>query len=87
MCISSSMSLEALLEKAGEKLLENAPEIFSGEPKEVRELRKQEIAGTDEQSGRQEYYFGLLTEEEQRGYREMLDRDPEPGEGILPYGL
>lgn len=62
----------SLLEKAGEKLFENAPEIFSGEPKEVRELRKQEIAGTDEQSGRQEYYFGLLTEEEQRGYREML---------------
>ena len=29
----------SLLEKAGEKLLENAPEIFSGEPKEVRELR------------------------------------------------
>ena len=62
----------SLLENAGEKLFENAPEIFSGEPKEVRELRKQEIAGTDEQSGRQEYYFGLLTEEEQRGYREML---------------
>lgn len=62
----------SLLEKAGEKLFENAPEIFSGEPKEVRELRKQKIAGTDEQSGRQEYYFGLLTEEEQRGYREML---------------
>ena len=62
----------SLLEKAGEKLFENAPEIFSGEPKEVRELRKQKIAGTDEQSGRREYYFGLLTEEEQRGYREML---------------
>ena len=46
----------------------------------MRELRKQEIAGTDEQSGRQEYYFGLLTEEEQRGYREMLTGHPGPGE-------
>ena len=63
---------ENWLEKAGEKLWDNVPAVFSGEPKEVRELRKQEVARTDEQSVRQEYYFGLLTEEEQRGYREML---------------
>lgn len=62
----------SLLEKAGEKLFKNLPQIFSGEPKEVQELRSQEVTGTDEQSGSQEYYFGLLTEEEQRGYREML---------------
>ena len=30
-----------LLVKVGEGLLDNAPEIFSGEPKEVRDLRKQ----------------------------------------------
>ena len=60
-----------LLVKVGEGLLDNAPEIFSGEPKEVRDLRKQEVADTEGTS--QEYYFGLLNEEEQRGYREMID--------------
>ena len=37
------------------------------EPGEVRTLKRQEIAQTDE--GHQEYYFGLLNENEQRGYR------------------
>ena len=37
------------------------------EPSEVRTLKKQETAQTDE--GHQEYYFGLLNEDEQRGYR------------------
>nr|WP_295304126.1 transglutaminase domain-containing protein [uncultured Blautia sp.] len=60
-----------LLVKVGEGLLDNAPEIFSGEPKEVRDLRKQEVADTEGTS--QEYYFGLLNEEEQRGYREIID--------------
>ena len=41
------------------------------EPGEVRTLKKQEIAQTDE--GHQEYYFGLLNENEQRGYREILE--------------
>ena len=41
----------SLLENAGEKLFENAPEIFSGEPKEVRELRKQEMAARNIISG------------------------------------
>lgn len=62
-----------LLVKVGEGLLDNAPEIFSGEPKEVRDLRKQEVADTDKEGTSQEYYFGLLNEEEQRGYREMID--------------
>lgn len=62
-----------LLVKVGEGLLDNAPEIFSGEPKEVRGLRKQEVADTDTEGTSQEYYFGLLNEEEQRGYREMID--------------
>ena len=62
-----------LLVKVGEGLLDNAPEIFSGEPKEVRDLRKQEVADTDTEGTSQEYYFGLLNEEEQRGYREMID--------------
>ena len=47
-----------LFVKVGEGILDNAPEIFSGEPKEVRELRTQEVADTDTQRLRQEYYFG-----------------------------
>ena len=48
-----------------------AKELFSTEPDEVRELRKQDVAQTD--AGHQEYYFHLLDEEERRIYREMLD--------------
>ena len=62
-----------LFVKVGEEILDNAPEIFSGEPKEVRELRKQEVEDTDTQGLRQEYYFGQLNEEEQRGYREIIE--------------
>jgi len=62
-----------LFVKVGEGILDNAPEIFSGEPKEVQELRKQEVADTDTQGLRQEYYFSQLNEEEQRGYREMIE--------------
>lgn len=40
------------------------------EPREVRNLRKQEVAQEDE--GHQEYYFQLLDDAEKRGYREML---------------
>lgn len=43
---------------------------FSFNP-EIRELQKQEVAQTDE--GHQEYYFGLLDEEERRCYREILN--------------
>ena len=41
------------------------------EPVEVRTLRKQQVTQSDE--GHQEYYFGLLNEDEQRGYREILE--------------
>lgn len=40
------------------------------EPSEVRLLKKRQVAQTDE--GHQEYYFELLNEKEQRGYREIL---------------
>ena len=41
------------------------------DPKEVKLLRQQEVAATDE--GHQEYYFQLLDEEQKRCYREMLE--------------
>lgn len=44
--------------------------FFKGPP-EVQKMRKVEVAMEEE--GHQEYYFGLLTEEEKRGYRELLD--------------
>ena len=44
---------------------------FPGEPTEVKKLRGQQVAQTDE--GHQEYYFHLLDEKGQRGYREMLE--------------
>ncbi|MDO5135982.1 MAG: transglutaminase domain-containing protein [Eubacteriales bacterium] len=44
--------------------------LLGMEPKEVERLRQQEVAVVDE--GRQEYYFGLLREDEKRVYREML---------------
>ncbi|MDO4306208.1 MAG: transglutaminase domain-containing protein [Eubacteriales bacterium] len=53
------------------ELFRSAKGFLSGEPQEVRELREQEVAETDE--GHQEYYFRLLGEEERRGYREMLN--------------
>lgn len=45
--------------------------VLVQEPKEVRQLRKREVQQTDE--GHQEYYFRLLNDKEQRGYREMLE--------------
>lgn len=59
------------LEKTEKEIWDNLPEIFSGEPKEVRELRKKQTASSDK--GRQEYYFNLLNEEEKKGYREILE--------------
>ncbi len=47
-----------------------ARSVFSGEPKEVEELRQMEVAQSEE--GHQEYYFKQLTQEEQRAYRELL---------------
>ena len=45
-------------------------DLLSQEPAEVRSLRKQEILQTDDNY--REYYFGLLTEDEKKIYREML---------------
>ena len=53
-------------------LLDVAKGIFSKEPSEVQDLRKQDIQETDE-NGYQEYYFNLLEDTEKRIYREMLD--------------
>lgn len=53
-----------------DRILDLAGNLLSMEPKEVRELRKQEVAKTDE--GHQEYYFRLLNDDEKRTYREML---------------
>lgn len=54
-----------------ENLLNRIQEAVSGEPREVKELRKKQVPQTEE--GHQEYYFGLLSEEERRGYREILE--------------
>lgn len=51
--------------------IDAASGFLFGEPGEVRELRKREVAQTDE--GHQEYYFQLLDEDEKRGYREILE--------------
>lgn len=45
--------------------------LLSMEPKEVQELRKQEIV--QEEEGSYEYYFQQLTEEEKRLYRQILN--------------
>ena len=41
------------------------------EPREVAELRKAEVAETEE--GHQEYYFKQLDKDEKRAYREILE--------------
>ena len=46
--------------------------FFSKEPGEIRKLREQEVQQTDEDQY-QEYYFKLLSEDEQRIYRQMLN--------------
>lgn len=51
--------------------LDTARGLLNMEPREVAELRRQEVPQKDE--GHQEYYFKILDEEEQRGYREMLN--------------
>ncbi len=63
-------NIEVSVTEMGE-LLEAARGFFLGEPDEVRNLREQEVIKTD--VGHQEYYFQLLEEDEQRGYREMLN--------------
>mgnify|MGYP004475336921 FL=1 len=46
--------------------------FFSKEPGEIRKLREQKVQQTDEDQY-QEYYFKLLSEDEQRIYRQMLN--------------
>ena len=45
--------------------------LWKQEPEEVRKLRTREVEEYD--AGFQEYYFHLLTDEEKRVYREMLE--------------
>lgn len=52
-------------------ILDTAKEFLTGEPEEVRELRRREIV--QEEQGYQEYYFKLLNDDEKRLYREILD--------------
>lgn len=59
--------LTVLLTIGGWRLWKNA----FGEPPEVRELRSQETVQSEE--GHQEYYFSLLDEDEQKGYRDILN--------------
>ena len=47
-------------------------DFFSKEPGEIRKLREQEVQQTAEDQY-QEYYFKLLSEDEQRIYRQMLN--------------
>ena len=52
-------------------LIATARNILSMEPPEVKQLRSRKIP--EAADGQLEYYFNLLTEREQRAYREMLD--------------
>lgn len=57
-------------EEPQSSLVDIAESFLDPEPKEVQQLREQEVVQFDE--GHQEYYFSFLTEEEKRVYREML---------------
>lgn len=52
-------------------VLDTAWSFLGQEPEEVRALRERDVPQKD--GDHQEYYFSLLTEEEKRIYREMLD--------------
>ncbi len=54
-----------------ESVMQKFQEAVSGEPKEVKNLRKQQTAETDE--GHLEYYFSLLDDNEKKAYRELLE--------------
>lgn len=64
-------ALDKNIENEAETLFDTAKALLSGEPPQVRALRKKELVQKDE--GRQEYYFSLLNDREKRGYREMLE--------------
>lgn len=52
------------------QIVDAAGSVFDQEPEQVKKLREQKIAQTDE--GHQEYYFQLLKEQEKNIYRQML---------------
>ena len=70
--LAASVLLHPCSASAGalDQIRSMARSVFSGEPKEVEELRQMEVAQSEE--GHQEYYFKQLTQEEQRAYRELL---------------
>lgn len=67
-----SVMLQPFYVRAGtlDQIRSIAKSVLSGEPEEVEELRRMEVAQSEE--GHQEYYFKQLNEEEQRVYRELL---------------
>ena len=54
-----------------ENIVDYIQNLWKQEPEEVRKLRTREVEEYD--AGFQEYYFHLLTDEEKRVYREMLE--------------
>ena len=69
--VSNTASLTGENSAEEDTLIQKIQEAVSGEPQEVKELRKQQTADADE--GHLEYYFGLLNENEQKAYREILE--------------
>lgn len=67
-----SVMLQPFYVRAGtlDQIRSIAKSVLPGEPEEVEELRRMEVAQSEE--GHQEYYFKQLNEEEQRVYRELL---------------
>lgn len=71
LCTGAGREVYGAQENIFQQIWEAAGQLLNIEPSEVRKLREQELIMTDE--GHQEYYFSLLDEEEQRGYRQMLE--------------
>ena len=65
------LSLAALVAGCSQENHQAERKLSSFEPKEVKELRKKEVAQSDGE--RSEYFFQQLPEEEQRIYREILE--------------
>lgn len=68
--LSMGNARNAFAAEVFDQILEAAGQLLQIEPSEVQALREEELILTDE--GHQEYYFSLLTEQEQRCYRQML---------------
>lgn len=69
-CIGSASNAFAAGGNVVEQIIEAAGQLLRIEPSEVKALREAELILSDE--GHQEYYFSLLTEQEQRCYRQIL---------------